>query len=240
MKLLSTLDITGISMEEVGLMMIEMTRPSMTVSTDHIFSDAVRCVLPSFLCGFISAHVGLTLTHFASFRVTWRSLWLTPGVFAAAPRFDQFQQWWHLKKHGRPKMPKCPEEFIMAMASVMADHLRPYGKNEQVVGKHALIHTDEGSDTSFFRYGERLCLVMGGTVVIVKNPPRDNDVVIAVDRFAEAGGEMAEMADIDVPAPSKSFEFQTWGTVLSRKPTHSEPALWYWVSLDSHLRVLRL
>ena len=67
-------------------------------------------------CGFISAHVGLTLTHFASFRVTWRSLWLTPGVFAAAPRFDQFRQWWHLKKHGRPKMPKCPEEFIMAMA----------------------------------------------------------------------------------------------------------------------------
>eukprot|EP01043_Picozoa_sp_COSAG02_P030919 COSAG02_NODE_1997_length_10152_cov_3.110315_5_plen_943_part_00 len=94
--------------------------------------------------------------------------------------FEQFQSWWYYKKHGRPKMPKCPIVFLEQLASVMSDSLKPYGRNEQVVGAYAQVPKSElEHDNSHQWYGERLAFVMTGTVIIVKNPPRSNDIVTA-------------------------------------------------------------
>ena len=94
--------------------------------------------------------------------------------------FEQFQSWWYYKKHGRPKMPTCPIVFLEQLASIMSDSLKPYGRNEQVVGAYAQVPKNEqDGDTSHKCYGERLTFVMTGTVVIVKSPPRSYDIVMA-------------------------------------------------------------
>lgn len=94
--------------------------------------------------------------------------------------FEAFSNWWYYKKHGRPKMPKCPIVFLEQLASVMSDSLKPYGRNEQVVGAHAQVPKSEiEDDNSHQWYGERLAFVMTGTVMIVKNPPRSCDIVEA-------------------------------------------------------------
>ena len=85
--------------------------------------------------------------------------------------FSQFQAWWYFKKHGRPKMPKCPLVFLQRLAREMSNELKPYSIQELVVSK------EEGEP-----YGDRLCLVMTGTVVLVKKPPRDYDIVEARQR----------------------------------------------------------
>lgn len=82
--------------------------------------------------------------------------------------FDQFQQWWYYKKHGRPKMPKCPRVFLQHLASVMSDMLKPYGKNEQVVGRHAQIPKEIADlDQSHLSYGERLAFVMTVSIIFL-------------------------------------------------------------------------
>ena len=76
-------------------------------------------------------------------------------------------------------MPKCPNVFLQELASTMSDMLKPYGKNEQVVGKHAQVPKEMADlDQSHLHYGERLAFVMTGTVMIVKNPPRQHDIVV--------------------------------------------------------------
>lgn len=104
--------------------------------------------------------------------------------------FEQFQAWWYFKKHGRPKMPKCPLVFLQHLASDMSDRLKPYGKNEQVVGRYAQVHKEQMQlgDESHKRYGDRLAFIMTGTVMIVKNPPRQHDIVVARQRGPGTAG----------------------------------------------------
>jgi len=129
----------------------------------------------------------------------------------SAVNFEQFSSWWHVKQHGREKIERCPEEFLLALATAMSNHLKVYGKHEQVIGPY--VQTEEATSSSSsgaaeaataasanescVQYGKRLGFILGGTVVIVKNPARDDDVVSRAEHlsnpaFIAAAEQMGE------------------------------------------------
>ena len=100
--------------------------------------------------------------------------------------FEEFQNWWYLKTHNRPKLPKCPKTFLRQLASYMSDTLAPHGKRELIVGHGSYVgedNDDEKYETAAGAfgnfYGDEMWLVLTGTVVVIKSLPRDNDVVKA-------------------------------------------------------------
>ena len=120
--------------------------------------------------------------------------------------FEQFHRWWYTQQHGREIIEKCPQAFLLNLANAMSQHIEIYGRREQIIGPRALeqrktAHSSSVRgpatvvDESCADYGQALGFVLGGTVVTVKNVPRDNDVVAAAVRFSDPAFATIEQMD---------------------------------------------
>jgi hypothetical protein len=151
--------------------------------------------------------------------------------------FDEFQRWWYLKTHGRPKMPKCPEPFLNQIASLMSDNLMPHGEGEMIVGR---MHYNEIKPTAAmdddwgYEYGDEMWLVLNGSVVIMKRPPREYDRVSARFKWNEKNPNDKYASHKFRENPKKllfSPNPPRWGCVYEVKPamrtcmvSHEEPS----------------